>query len=158
MKIVIHTVFAALSVCSALADNITVQSFPIKSSAPSVKHLLDQPPVIHKGKIVAVPYTFCGVLTEAQMKKYCDTSKASKASSKTRLPNGAFCQVEVISTDATTDPDDVKIKIDITGPQNQGMQSEISTYMGQGILLRCETGKDLKNAEIIVLQINKQKG
>jgi len=160
MKPVIHALLLSMSVCSAFAADFTVECFPIKVSFPFVKHLLDQPTLMHEGKQTTVPYSFCGVLTEDQIKEYCNTSEANrkKATSKIVLPNGAVCRIAFISEERASDQTQNKFKIDISGPGNQTMESEITVFPEQAILLRCETGKNPKNPEIVVLQIKKQKG
>jgi hypothetical protein len=160
MKPVIYALILSLAVCKALAADFTVECFPIKSSFPFVKHLLDQPTVMHEGKPMTFPYSFCGALTQNQIKNYCITSEATqkKASSETVLPNGAVCRIAFLSQERASDLTQIKFKIDISGPGNQTMESEITVVPEQGLLLRCETGKSPKEPEIVVLQIKKQNG
>ena len=160
MKPVIHALLLSMSVCSALAADFTVECFPIKASFPFVKHLLDQPAAMHDGKPLTFPYSFCGVLTQNQIKEYCNTSEATpkKTTSETVLPNGAVCRIAFISEERTSDQTQNKFKIDISGPGIQTMESEITVFPEQGLLLRCETGKSPKEPEIVVLQIKKQNG
>lgn len=137
-----------------------MECFPIKGSFPFLKHLLDQPALMHEGKQVTVPYSFCGVFSENQIKEYCNTSEANQknATSKTAIPNGALCHIAFISEERAGNQTQNKIKIGISGPGNQRMESEISVFPGHGLLLRCETGKNPKEPEIVVLQIKKQNG
>jgi len=154
MKPIIHAAFAFLIVCTALADNITVQSCPLKSSLPIAKFLLDNPPVAKDKKTVTMPCFFCGVLNEQDMKKYCKFPDAQKATSTTILPNGASCHVKSLSRKS----DELKIKIDIAHPKLGLTEIETSVYQGQGLLLRCQTGNNPKQGRVVVLKINKQNG
>jgi len=155
MKPVIHAVFAILTVCSAHAGNITVQSCPLKSSLPIAKYLLADPPVTNDGKTVTMPYLFCGALNEQDIKKYCRFPDAQKATSTTILPNGASCHVKILSRAADGE---LKVKIDITQPRAGLMEAETGVYQGQGLLLRCQTGTDPKKARIVVLKFNEKNG
>jgi len=155
MKPIIHAVFVFLAACSALADNITVQSCSLKSSLPIARFLLDNPPVDKDKKTVTMPYFFCGVLNEQDMKKYCKFPDAQKATSTTILPNGASCHVKSL---CRKDDEELKIKIDITHPKLGLTEIETSVYQGQGLLLRCQKGNNPKQGQVVVLKINKQKG
>jgi hypothetical protein len=160
MKTVIYVILAFVSVCSLLADEITVQSFPIKASFPSLNHLLDQPSTTHEGKVLTIPYMLCGALREEDIKKYCiiPDLNQSKATTKTILPNGAVCHVIYLSDEIIGGGRKIKSKIMISGPKNQTMESEFTIFHGDGLLLRCETGDSSKSAEIVVLQIKKNIG
>jgi len=155
MKPVIHAVIAILAVCSAHADNITVQSCPLKPSLPVAKFLLDNPPVAKDKKTVTMPYFFCGVLNEQDMKKYCKFPDAQKATSTTILPNGASCHVKSLSRG---NDEELQVKIDIAHPKLGLTEIETSVYQGQGLLLRCQTGSNPKQGQVVVLKINKQNG
>lgn len=160
MKIVIHAILVSLTVCSALADDITVQSFPVNTSLPFVKHLLDQPPAMYEGKKQTIPYMFCGVLNGEQIKDYCKTSEGSqsKATSKTKLPNGAICHVTLLSEKITGEVKQIKSAIEISGPRTETFRGELTTTSGEGVLIRCETGSEPKAAEIVVVKITKENG
>ena len=158
MKTVIHAILVSLSVCSALAEDITVQSFSIKASFPFVKHLLDQPPAMYEGKKQTIPYMLCGVFNEDQIKDYCKTSEGtqSKATSKTTLPNGAICHVTLLSEEITGEVKQIKSAIEISGPKTETFRSELTSTSGEGVLIRCDTGSDPKAAEIVVVKITKE--
>jgi len=155
MKPVIHAVLALLTLCSAHADNVTVQSCALKSSLPVTKYLLDQPPVASDGKTATIPYLFCGALNEQDIKKYCKFPDPRRATSTTILPNGATCHVKALSSPADGE---LKVKIKITQPKSGLTEAETSVHLGQGLLIRCQTGSDPKKARVFVLKINKQNG
>ena len=155
MKPVIHAVLAILGLCSAHADNVTVQSCALKSSLPVAKYLLDQPPVASDGKTATMPYLFCGALNEQDIKKYCKFPDAERATSTTILPNGASCHVKALSSPTNGE---LKVKIEITQPKMGLTEAETSVYLGQGLLIRCQTDSDPKKARVFVLKINKQNG
>ncbi len=155
MKPVIHALLTLLTVCSAHAGNITVQSCPLKSSLPIARFLLAHQPVASDGKTVTMPYMFCGALNEQDIQKYCKFPDAQKATSTTILPNGAACHVKTLSRAADGE---LKVKINITQPRAGLMEAETSVYQGQGLLLCYQTGTDPKKARIIVLKFNEKNG
>ena len=140
MKLLLHTILPAVAVCSAFAADATVSVFPVNSSL--VEHLLRQPSVADDGKPLDLPYRFCGTVAVDQIKKYCDLAavRHTDSTSKATLPNGAVCSVSILPIESPLDADQIRVKIEIAGPDSHQVEADIKTYPGHGLLLRCQTG------------------
>jgi len=155
MKSSIQLLFLVSSICTAFAGELTVRSFSVKESFPSAAHLLNQPEVIREGKAVTIPYIFCGVFSEEHIKEHATLHEVNqnKDISKTILPNGATCRVTLLSKDVADGVSQLRVKIEISGPKNLTMEGEKTTFPGQGLLLRYDSGDESKSPELILLQI-----
>jgi hypothetical protein len=146
-----------IAMSSAFAGDIVIQSFAINSSFPNPEDLLKQEVPKYEGKDVRVPYMICGVLPQDQVLKFREpTSNRSKtAEAKVDLPNGGVAEVTVLTERTRDGLTQFDSKIQIRGPGSNTMETTITTYDGDGILIRCDAkGKD--DPQLIFLQIKKE--
>lgn len=156
MKTLIHTILAIVSISSVLADDFVVRSFSINSSFPNQEELVKQELPKHEGKDVRIPYMMCGVLPEEHVLKYSTPFKHSQKSSKSKvtLPNGGVAEVTITKEQTIEGVVQFDSSIRFTGPGSDNCDMTITTYNGDGIVIRCDTdGKG--DPQLILLQIKK---
>jgi hypothetical protein len=156
MKPAIHAILAILGMSSAFANEIVIRSFSINSSFPNREHILKQELPKHEGKDVRIPYMMCGVLTEKHVLKYADSSWKSQSisQSKITLPNEGFANVKIIKERTIEGITQFESNIRFIGPGLNNSDMTITTYDGDGILIRCDTN-DKDDPQLFFLQIKK---
>jgi hypothetical protein len=156
MKSLFYAILAIVSISSVLADDFVVESFSINSSFPNPEHLLEQEIPKNEGKDVRIPYMMCGVLTEEYVLKYSTPFEHSQKASKSKvaLPNGGIAEVTITKEQTIEGVVQFDSNIRITGPGSNNAEMTITTYSGQGIIIRCDTNEK-RDPQLILLQIKK---